>query len=94
MDGREPAIARPVRTAIAGLSGDAVVAHGNQKMEPYQQRVVDEKEELDGRRLKLIAFVSGPKFESVPIDEQERMHEQIACMSEYSDVLRRRIEAF
>jgi hypothetical protein len=65
-------------------------------MQPHQQRVVDEKAELDERLGKLRAFCSqaGGVFDSLPTEEKQRLTDQAGHMASYSDVLRRRIEAF
>ena len=62
---------------------------------PHQQRVVDEKTELDERRAKLGDFIAvNPIFQGLPEAEQERLKHQRKIMSEYSDVLGQRIDAF
>lgn len=63
-------------------------------MEPHQQRVVDEKAELDGRLEKLLAFGKTDIFKGLPTDEQRRMQRQVICMTDYSEVLGERIHAF
>jgi electron transfer flavoprotein alpha/beta subunit len=63
-------------------------------MQPYQQRVVEEAEQLDERIDKLFAFTAGPQFRQVPEDERNRMLRQLRAMGAYSAVLHERIEAF
>ena len=63
-------------------------------MQPHQQRVVDEKAELDGRREKLRTFLMGEMVKTLPPDEHERLSRQYSIMVQYSVVLRERIEAF
>lgn len=63
-------------------------------MEPFQERVVTEKAELDDKLSRLKPFVTGEKFKSLPNAEQERMIRQLHLMEEYSQVLGQRIEAF
>lgn len=66
-------------------------------MQPHQQRVVDEKADLDGRIPKLREFINGasrPTFLQLPHDEQRRMLRQLDLMRELSDVLGERIAAF
>lgn len=62
-------------------------------MQPHQQRVVDEKAELDEKLTKLRAFCSavGGVFDSLPTEEKQRLTEQEGHMAAYSDVLGRRI---
>ena len=61
---------------------------------PHQQRVVDERTELDAKIEKLSAFIVGEIFKRLSEDEQSRMVRQKSAMSEYSDVLSDRIAAF
>jgi len=63
-------------------------------MAPFQQRVVDEKYQLDGKRAALEQFIRGAVFPSLPADEQDRMNRQYAAMTEYSNILAERIAAF
>lgn len=63
-------------------------------MQPFQQRVVDEKAELDEKLVKLIAFFDMDLFASLPSDEQDRMKRQASAMTDYSVVLGERINAF
>ena len=66
-----------------------------QHFEPYQQRVVDEKTELDSKHRKLIEFIEeSSTFPRLPEDEQNRLRRQKDCMRNYSDVLGERISAF
>jgi hypothetical protein len=62
---------------------------------PHQQRVVDEKAELDKKIEALSKFInSSPVFKSLPHDEQGRMEYQLLIMAEYSSILGERIAAF
>lgn len=61
---------------------------------PHEQRVVDEKAELDERREKLTAFYSTPIFHGLPESEQSRLLRQGVAMRAYSEVLGERIAAF
>jgi ATP/maltotriose-dependent transcriptional regulator MalT len=63
-------------------------------LQPHQQRVVDEKSELDGKRDRLTEFLKGNIFRSLPSDEQERLTRQVAIMEQYSGVLAERIAHF
>lgn len=61
----------------------------------YQQRVIDEKNELDDKATKLSAFIGkSPLFEKLDAGEQERMKVQNDLMWQYSEVLGQRIAAF
>jgi len=62
---------------------------------PHQQRVVDEKRELDEKATKLSEFIAfNTVFEKCDIAEQMRLREQCEIMWEYSEILGQRIAAF
>lgn len=63
-------------------------------MQDFQQRVIEEKEELDARLEKLCLFSNGNTFATLPIAEQERMNTQRHLMCALSAVLGSRIAAF
>lgn len=64
-------------------------------MKPHQQRVVDEKTELDSKLTKLGEFIEGSAiFKLLDEAEQARLVRQRGLMSQYSDVLGERITAF
>jgi hypothetical protein len=62
--------------------------------QPHQQRVVDEKRELDIKIDKLQSFFSTDIFMSVDEAEQDRLHCQYQVMKAYSLILASRIKAF
>lgn len=61
---------------------------------PHQQRVVDEKAELDEKLAKLSDFCATPIFARLDANEQSRLHQQGLAMSAYSILLDERITAF
>jgi hypothetical protein len=63
-------------------------------MEAYQERVVQEKAELDAKREKLGAWKNTAAFAALPWQEQERLNTQGHLMTAYSAVLGERIAAF
>lgn len=63
-------------------------------MLPHQQRVVDEKNELDDKRTKLSSFFINRIYLTLPHDEQARLHLQYVFMTEYSNILGQRIDNF
>jgi hypothetical protein len=64
-------------------------------MEPHQQRVVDEKEELDKKATALSNFIgTSPIFDTIDPAEQERLKQQNDVMWQYSEILGARIAAF
>jgi hypothetical protein len=64
------------------------------RMQPHQQRVVDEKAELSEKLNKLEAFESGAIFAGLPPAEQTRLTRQLFIMKLYEQVLSERISAF
>lgn len=64
-------------------------------LQPHQQRVVDEKKELDDKATKLSNFIGeNPIFANIDAEEQERLKEQCEIMWQYSEILGKRIAAF
>lgn len=61
---------------------------------PHQQRVLDEKAELDVRHSKLQAFFGTPVFTGLDEEERERLAAQARVMGDYSRILGDRIAAF
>lgn len=62
---------------------------------PYQQRVVEEKSELDEKLEKLRDFIfHNPVFRTLPSRDRHLLVRQQAAMAVYSRVLRERIETF
>lgn len=61
---------------------------------PHQQRVVDEKVELDKKRTALDDFFKSDIYERVGAAEQVRLMQQASTMLVYSQILGERIEAF
>lgn len=63
-------------------------------LQPHQQRVVDEKNELSERLAKLLAFFQGPIFPTLGEAERSRLRNQARFMDGYAAVLEERIAAF
>ena len=64
-------------------------------MQPHQQRVVDEKTELDVKLSALSKFISeSPIFAKLPDAERARLVCQEEVMTDYSEILGERIAAF
>jgi hypothetical protein len=64
------------------------------ELQPHQQRVVTEKDELDVKIDKLDTFRAGTIFPTLAEDEQDRLNKQLSFMRQYSGVLADRIAAF
>jgi hypothetical protein len=63
-------------------------------MKPYQERVKQEKKELDEKREKLDAFIDGDVFETLDCIDQQLLVVQADAMTTYSSVLAQRIRNF
>ena len=63
-------------------------------MEPYQQRVVDEKTALDEKIEKLESFIETKVFYNLVGDEKYMLTRQLDIMKVYSEILEDRISAF
>ena len=63
-------------------------------MQEFQERVVKEKAELDEKLAKLRLFFTSEIFYTLSDEEQERLNRQENAMTEYSEVLGERINAF
>lgn len=63
-------------------------------MEAHQERVIEEKRELDERLEKLNNFFNTQTFKDLHPLEKERMRKQIDYMNGYSRILGERITAF
>lgn len=62
--------------------------------QPHQQRVVDEKRDLDEKLTRLQAFIGTETFNGLDGAERERLQRQAEAMKTYSGILRDRILAF
>jgi len=64
-------------------------------MEDWQQRVVDEKAELDEKLSKLQEFIEfSPSFSTLETRDARLLMQQEYIMRNYSDILAKRIERF
>ena len=74
--------------------GRRPVAAGS-NLPPHQQRVLDEKMELDQRITRLDTFIrENQAFPTLPADEQARLRRQLDVMHELSTILGERIANF
>lgn len=64
------------------------------ELQPHQQRVIKEREDLEERLNKLNLFIQGDKFKYVDWNEQTRLLLQSKVMEAFSLILQQRIEAF
>lgn len=60
----------------------------------YQQRIIEEKVELDARRAALRDLCNRQSFLRLSIDERDLLFEQASLMARYSEVLGQRIAWF
>jgi hypothetical protein len=63
-------------------------------MQPHQERVVSEKDELYTKIEKLSSFIGGDVYSTLDEAEQYRLSRQLTYMQQYSEVLGERIDAF
>ncbi len=63
-------------------------------MQEFQQRVIDEKTELDEKLTKLRRFFVTPIFAGLPQAEQDLLTRQQVVMTSYSNILEARIALF
>lgn len=63
-------------------------------MQPYQQRVVEEKSELDKKIKALNTFIMTTNFSTLDPKEQDRLLGQVSAMEIYTAILGERIAAF
>lgn len=60
----------------------------------HQQRVVNEKEDLDLKLAKLLDFIGGDIFETLADKEKHLLVSQVFAMNKYSSILADRIIYF
>jgi len=63
-------------------------------MEPWQERVVSEKRELDARIHRLRAVLEKPEIYQLELLQMDLMLRQLGYMRAYSSCLRDRIESW
>lgn len=63
-------------------------------MQPYQQRVVDERAELEDKISKLAAFRKTDLHKSLDAVDRELLKQQFRAMMRYSNILGERIVRF
>lgn len=61
---------------------------------PHEQRVLDEKKDLDEKISKLNEFFKKDTFAALPEEEQQYLDQQFGIMTQYSDILLKRINRF
>lgn len=66
----------------------------NQSKQLYQERVIEEKNQLDEKLNKLRIFFYSDVFKGLDPEEQARLRFQELIMKSYSEILHQRIEAF
>lgn len=64
-------------------------------MQPYQQRVIDEKDDLYSKARALSTFIDfSDHFDSIDPKQQELLKEQNDVMWQYYEILQKRISLF
>lgn len=64
------------------------------ELQPHQQRVVDERTDLNDKITKIHAFFKNEVFNGLPQEDQDLLNEQSQIMMNYSDILLKRINRF
>ncbi len=70
------------------------MSNEQQTMQPYQQRVIEEEEELESKLGKLMIFIKSDQCSCLPIEQQDLLNMQYYAMEPYSHVLSLRIKSF
>lgn len=60
-------------------------------MADFQDRVIEEKRELDAKHSRLAVFIGGDIYPTLDEAERDLLVEQLDLMKQYSDVLGQRI---
>ena len=63
-------------------------------MQPHQERVLQEKADLDDRLAKLTTFLETDTFRALPEEDRELLFLQWGLMQDLSDILAKRIGRF
>jgi Txe/YoeB family toxin of Txe-Axe toxin-antitoxin module len=63
-------------------------------MKDYQERVVQEKAELETKIRNLVQFIGGDDFKGLPSPEKDRLANQLRVMQVYLYILGQRISFF
>jgi hypothetical protein len=63
-------------------------------LQPHQERVLEERRELDEKIHKLTVFIASARIAQVSLAESRRLYQQLQIMLDYSRVLQDRINAF
>lgn len=63
-------------------------------LQPWQERVIEEKAELDNKLMKLIEFLKSDAFQDLPLVNIRCLRRQRMVMELYSDILNERISLF
>ena len=64
------------------------------QLPPYQQRVIQERNELDSKLGSLLTFIGTPVFHSLDGADRALLKQQADVMAEYSRILSIRIARF
>ena len=73
--------------ALQSVSGEA-------RLQPHQQRVITERDELQARLTALTSFIDSELFDTLPKAEQGRLQRQKLIMIDYVAVLNERVASW
>jgi len=80
---------------VVGYWWELITGENEMELQPHQQRVVDEKTELDTKLQALGKFIAdNPIYAGLSVDERQRLRRQYDAMTQYSGILGERIRAF
>ena len=84
-----------IKCEVGKVLGVQIIHGKKPAIPPHQQRVIDEKRDLDEKLGKLQAFIdSNPVFSGLPIEDQSHLKSQLSAMELYSSILADRIARF
>lgn len=64
-------------------------------LEDWQQRVIDERDELESKMQKVHMFMTTSKeYQKIAYEQQELIRRQYSCMNDYYKILGARITTF
>lgn len=67
---------------------------GMARLKDWQERLVEEKAQADEKVKRLDAFVRGPKFDGIHVEDRALLREQLAVMTRYAEILQERVSRF
>lgn len=63
-------------------------------IEPWKLRVIEERDDLEDKIMKLVKFMDTDKFDQLDGVDKELLRGQLTAMEEYANILQLRIDRF